>query len=193
MKFRQEISLPAPAGTAPFYTPDCFYLIGQLGNATSDTCEIYVTDNDGNIKKVGNTPMIEAIVTEQLATVGSINIVATYGDLPAATSATANEFYLVQDASGDSTVDSGAAMYVLNAADDTFTKVHEFESLSENLSLDWSQVANGPSSTPAQIDSTVTNSHTHANRTAIDPFSFDGNNDLTHNGSRVAVQVSNNW
>jgi len=48
----------------------------------------------------------------------------------------------------------------------------------ENVSLDWSNITGGPSSTPAQIDSAVTDSHTHSNKATLDLITAAGSGSI---------------
>ncbi|MGI9210842.1 MAG: hypothetical protein ACR2HF_00030, partial [Methylococcaceae bacterium] len=50
------------------------------------------------------------------------------------------------------------------------------------IAIAWSQITSGaPTSSIANIDTAVTNSHTHANKTQLDLLTVDGNNDLKFN------------
>ncbi len=79
---------------------------------------------------------------------------------------------LVQDASADPTVESGAALYAWNPATSAWLKVAEYESM--DVELNWDAINGRPTSTPAQIDTAVSQAHTHANKSTLDKFSEDG-------------------
>lgn len=95
---------------------------------------------------------------------------------------------LVLDATGDPTVHSGSAMYVWDMATLTFYKVSEFESM--DITLDWNSIQNKPTSSPAQIDSAVDNSHSHGNKTLLDNLGEDGNELLTYRNKLVSNVVA---
>lgn len=63
----------------------------------------------------------------------------------------------VTDASADSTVTSGAAEYIWNGT--VWIKISETESL--DVIVKWADITNKPTSTVANIDLAVTNTHTH--------------------------------
>ena len=93
---------------------------------------------------------------------------------------TANAQVLVLDATADSTVTSGAATYVYRHSDTSWHKV------SEAKVWMWSDLEchpGAPSSTPAQIDAAVTNSHAHSNKTQLDNIGQDSDGNLTYGGN----------
>lgn len=157
--------------------PDSFYLVENGSYA-----EIYLTDDAGVAKMVGNTTMIEAIA------IASVNMLRIVADITArdALSLTSNTFVLVQDATDDVTVASGAALYVWVQADTQFAKVAEYESM--DASIDWSDVQNRPSSSVANIDDAVTKRHAHSNTATLDLLSNSGGA-LTYNGSPVDTKT----
>lgn len=57
------------------------------------------------------------------------------------------------------------------------------------IAIAWSQITSGaPTSSIANIDTAVTNSHTHANKTQLDLLTVDGNNDLKFNSLFVKAR-----
>ncbi|MGI9211251.1 MAG: hypothetical protein ACR2HF_02160, partial [Methylococcaceae bacterium] len=57
------------------------------------------------------------------------------------------------------------------------------------IAIAWSQITSGaPTSSTANIDTAVTNSHTHANKTQLDLLTVDGNNDLKFNSLFVKAR-----
>lgn len=157
--------------------PDSFYLVENGSYA-----EIYLTDDAGTAKMVGNTTMIEAIA------IASVNMLRVVADIDGrnALSLSANTFVLVTDATDDESVDSGAALYVWVEADEQFVKIAEYESM--DVTVDWSDVQNRPSSSVANIDDAVTKRHAHANSATLDLL---GNSAgaLTYNGSPVDTKT----
>jgi hypothetical protein len=93
-----------------------------------------------------------------------------------------NTIVLVTDASADSTVTSGAALYFYDNAGDQFTKVAEFESL--DLQLTWSSITGRPTSSPASIDQAVSDSHTHSNKTTLDAITSAGSGSIITTAER---------
>lgn len=166
--------------------------------------ETYITSSIGVARSVGNTAMINDLVdlaidaavdtaiNDAIASANAIEIVA---DIPArdALGATLNRnaLVLVLDATGDATVGSGGAMYAYNNSTDTFSKVTEYESLDRVIT--WGEISGGPTATPAQIDSAVADSHTHANSAVLNALSDDAGQ-LMYNGNPVATSwATNNW
>jgi len=91
-------------------------------------------------------------------------IVATIAERDALTSVKVADRVLVKDATGDTSVTSGWAEYVYDENSQWF-KMSEGESM--DLILDWSNVQNKPTSTTADIDQAVTDSHTHSNNAVL--------------------------
>lgn len=180
MRFYQVTTLPATL------QPDSFYLV--LNNTY---CETYVTDDTGVAKLVGNTTMINELITTALASAGSFEFAPTIADRNNL-ALTANTMIYVNDASGDADVVSGAALYAYEHASTTFHLAAEYESLDQNIQLTWASITGSPSSTPAQIDSAVSNSHSHTNSALLDLLGGTGD-DPTFSGNPVSTQNSNDW
>lgn len=183
-KIYKETTLP---GTL---TPNSIYLVAPAGSP--NYVEMYVTGtSESTVKRIINETDIQAMIDASLSSISEIEIVA---DIAArdALNPDRNLVVLVTDASADATVDSGAATYVYNNGSDTWTKIAEYESM--DIAIDWSDIQNGPSSTPAQIDSAVANSHTHTNKTEIDKIGEDGDGYLTYDGELPHIAWdSTNW
>jgi len=94
---------------------------------------------------------------------------------------TAGDIVYVTDASADPTVTAGAASYIWDGA--AFAKLTEYESL--DLVINWADVQNRPSSSVAQIDQAVADSHTHANKASLDKIGEDADGDISYNGAFV--------
>lgn len=154
----------------------------------ADKLEVYMTNSAGTLaRRVLNEADIQALIDASVSGISGIEVV---DDITArdALSPTSNTQVLVLDATDDGTVDSGAATYVYRLSNTTWYKISEAESL--DFVLDWDNLVNGPSSSAAQIDSAVTNAHTHANKTQLDLLGQDGDGDLTYNGSKVANEYT---
>lgn len=80
---------------------------------------------------------------------------------------------LVQDATGDSTVNSGAAYYYYVAGTNTWNKVAEFEGM--DLTVTWDSIDGRPNVTVAQLEQAVAMMHEHANKAILDGISLDTN------------------
>lgn len=179
LNFLKVTSLP---GTL---APNTFYFV-----VSGTVAESYLTDNAGVAKSIGNTAMINSLITSQLAGLNQIQIVANITERNALTP-TRNIQVLVQDATGDATVSSGAATYIYNYSATTWVKIAEYESLDATVS--WSNVSGRPTSTPGAIDAAVTNSHTHANKTTLDKVGEDVDGDMLYNSNPVQQWKTTNW
>lgn len=185
VNFNKVTSLP---GTLD---PNTFYFVE---NGTF--AESYITDNEGNARAVGNSAMINALINDALAgwsgNASSLEIVA---DITARDSLVAtldvNAMILVVDASGDPTVNSGSALYAYGASNTTVYKLAEYESM--DVVLQWASIQGGPSSTPAQIDTAVSQSHTHSNKATLDKLGEDADG-LLFDGVGVGSRwTTTNW
>jgi hypothetical protein len=76
---------------------------------------------------------------------------------------------LVADATGDTTVTRGAALYYYGRTDRVWTKVAEYESM--DVTTAWEAISGRPNATPAQLDAAVAATHTHSNRAVLDRLS----------------------
>ena len=102
-----------------------------------------------------------------------------------------NSLVLVYDASADATVVAGAAVYYYDLSLTSWTKVMEYESM--DLVLTWDSITDGPTSTPAQVDSAVAQSHTHANKSELDKIG-EAAGQLTYNGAAISTDWTTlNW
>lgn len=151
LKFYKETVMPSAL------EPDSFYFI-ENGNYA----ESYVTNSTGTAKSVGNTTMISALtniaINNALKSFNSLEIVPDIAARNALT-LTRSALVLVIDASADATVNAGSALYAFNIVGAVFTKIAEYESM--DVTMTWANIQGKPVSTPTQIDSAVSNSHTH--------------------------------
>jgi len=155
-------------------------------NATTGVYETFYFDTLAELVALADSRTVQVAIdsletdvgnlTNALAAVPDMKVVA---DIPARNSLTGllvNQLVFVTDATGDATVISGWAIYKWDGA--AFLKIAEGESL--DVQLEWGAILNGPSSTPSQIDTAVTQA-AHSNRTSLDKIgepagvpSFDG-------------------
>jgi len=129
-----------------------------LQSATDTISEAYITDIDGNAKGIGNTAFITAVATavfnQQNASNNAFEIAPDIASRDAlAANFSGNRLVLVTDASNDSTVSNGSALYSWDQAIGTFDKLTEFESL--DVVITWDSITDGPTSTPAMVDAAV--------------------------------------
>ncbi|WP_425327685.1 hypothetical protein [Pseudomonas nitroreducens] len=162
--------------------PDSFYYVSNGSYAES-----YITDQAGVAKALGNSAMINALITDALSSLPSSGAPVLFAADIAARDAlesglTQAVFVLVQDATGDPTVDAGAALYAWNPSTSTWLKVAEYESM--DLEFTWDALQGKPTSTPSQIDSAVSLAHSHANKATLDNLSADADG-LLYGGQPV--------
>lgn len=161
------------------------YLIAP--SAKPDYVEMYVTSATGTARRIINSDDIQTLINNAVAAISEITIVA---DITArdALSPTYSMYVYVEDATDDATVASGGATYIYNTTTPAWVKVSEAESM--DISLNWSAIIGKPTSTAAQIDSAVSNSHTHTNKTQLDLIGEDANGNLTYNGAMPFAPLS---
>lgn len=185
VKFHKVVTLPGTLEANSFY---------YVENGTY--AESYVTDDTGAARSIGNSAMINALITaaiEDLAVgLNSIEIVADIAARDALTAALdRNAMILVIDASADPTVDSGSALYAWDDVASEIYKIAEYESM--DVVVAWSAITGGPVSTPANIDEAVTMRHTHANKTTLDKLSEDGDGLLFDAAGILSRWTTLNW
>ena len=172
VKIYRETALP---GTLQ---ANSVYLIAPAGSP--NYVEMYVTGTAATtVKRIINEDDIQAMISASLAGLSGLDIVATIAARNALTPSNGS-MCLVLDATGDATVQAGAAMYVYQLATTTWIKVSEYESM--DLVLEWSAIQNKPTSAVADIDDAVSKRHSHANKTQLDKVGEDGDGLLTYNG-----------
>jgi len=157
---------------------DALYVI--TNSTDSNLIEIYVTSSSGTPRHVINKSEIQTLISNAIAANNELKIVANITERNALTP-TAPIYVYVIDATGDTTVTSGGATYLYNPSTTSWIKISESEALDAVVA--WANITGKPSSSPAQIDSAVSNSHTHANKTQIDKIGEDANGNITYSGS----------
>lgn len=170
--------------------PDSFYYV-----ANGSVAESYLTDNLGSAKSVGNTVMINQLITAALASWESANGMPIVADIAARdalfATATANMLALVIDASADPTVETGSALYAYDFGSSTVYKVAEYESM--DLVIQWASIQGRPNSSVAQIDDAVGKAHQHANKAVLDKFTEVGG-ELLYAGEGIATSwATKDW
>ncbi|WP_448681356.1 hypothetical protein [Pseudomonas nicosulfuronedens] len=169
--------------------PNAFYYVEN-----GDYAESYVTNQAGVAKALGNSGMINALINDALSSLPSTGAPVLFvADIAARDALEPDQavFVLVQDATGDPTVTAGAALYAWNPATSLWLKVAEYESM--DVQLTWAAIQGKPTSTPAQIDSAVNQSHSHPNKATLDLLGA-GADGLTYNGQPVGSSWATlNW
>lgn len=119
------------------------YFVAETQGANKVGKEIIVVGSDGTKVSFASLEVIDKAIEKSLKSANSVEVVA---DIPARDALKdtlkANASILVKDATGDSTVKSGAALYVFQKSDKTFTKIAEYESM--DLEFTWSNIQNIP-------------------------------------------------
>jgi hypothetical protein len=144
--------------------------------------EIYVSNTSGTaLKRLLTDVDIQALIDASISGLaGEMPIVANIAARNAL-SPTENTQVLVLDATGDVTVTSGAATYIYRFSTTSWIKISEAESL--DLVLQWANIQGKPTSSPSAIDTAVSNSHTHTNKTQLDKIGENADGLLTYNSS----------
>lgn len=177
--FKKSLSLPTT------FTPNTVYLIPS--QADPNYLDIYVSNASGtSAKKIVTKDDINNIIS-QLSSALAFLIVADITERNALT-LSENKLILVVDASADPTVNTGSALYAWKNDTSEWFKISENESL--DVTLDWNSIQGRPTSTPAQIDQAVADSHTHANKAQLDKISEDVNGEFLYNGDYPLARLS---
>lgn len=160
-------------------TGSTMYLLAD--GVEADRVDVHLTNIDGTESRAlmsGGT--MDTKIQNVLDGFSNIRVVSTITDRNALT-ASLNAFTLVMvtDASEDTTVGNGAAMYLYNPDTGVYTKVYEFEGI--DIELAWDDIIGKPASTVAELDATATSSHSHDNATVLDAVS-EQNSNLLYNG-----------
>jgi hypothetical protein len=160
--------------------PNAVFFVAHQGKP--NYIEIYVSNNAGTaLKRLLTDVDIQALIDASISGLaGEMPIVA---DIAArnALVLTKNTQVLVLDATGDSTVASGAATYLYRVSATSWIKLSEAESL--DLISQWANIQGKPTSSPSAIDTAVSNSHTHTNKTQLDKIGENADGLFTYNNS----------
>jgi len=180
LKIFRETTLP---GLLEAYS---IYMIAPTGAENSDYVEMYVTDSMGNARRIVNRNDINLLISDALASVNQITIVAdiTPRDAfiaPGTTEATPKYVFVI-DATADNRVTSGGATYLYN--NDPAVKNWILVSMANDMDMavSWENLSGKPSSSPSDIDNAVSLRHSHANKTQLDKIGEDANGLLTYDG-----------
>jgi hypothetical protein len=178
VNFFKETVLPGtPAANSIYYVTD----------ADPNYLQLYVTSTGGVARRLPTVADIQALINTAIAGVAAGTVVADITARNAQAGLTVGKQTLVLDATGDGTVLSGAATYVVRSTGPVvWAKISEAESL--DVIQTWAALTGKPTSSVAAIDAAVTASHTHANKTQLDLIGETGGL-ITYNGQPVNL----NW
>lgn len=173
--------------------PSTMYVVRATDNGL---VELYFSNNDGTeVRHVINKSEIQSLINQYVvnatSSLSDVKIVANIASRNALT-LTANGLCLVLDATADSTVSSGAALYIYDYSESTWSKVAEYESL--DVELLWGSIQGKPTSSVAAIDDAVSKAHVHTNKALLDKISVDGDGEFIYDGKfpKAALDV-NQW
>lgn len=157
-------------------------------SAAAPHAEVYFTNADGTeARHIINKSEITTMISDALASFSNIEVVANNAARDALTP-DHNILVLSLDATADTTVLSGAALYIYQLSTTTWHKVSEFESL--DVTLTWASIQNKPTSLVADIDDAVAKRHVHANSTTLDKIGENADG-ITFDGNNVAAFIAN--
>ena len=167
-------------GTSLFAAPSYQAIVDAASTAQTAAVAAAATYTDTKVTKAVG----DAVTSLSAAIGGKLQVFPTYADLTTYATANAGVSFLalVTVATGDTTVASGSATYVVNAADASVTKIAEHESM--DMIITWANIVGKPNSTPADIDLAVSRMHTHANLAVLDKLSDIGGA-LAYDGALV--------
>lgn len=233
LKFYKQTAAPS-AGN--WEANSVYFVSKTIG--TKSAAEMYVTDQAGNPREVSTEDLVSEIINGLKGQNGGLASLDNGGKVPVsqlpagiglefviaaniaarnALSLTQNSLVMVLDASGDSTVNAGNALYAYEVSTTTYHKLSEFESLDltgmmtkfrvrantgaaadigENDLLTFQE---GGNITITRSGSTFTFSvsggaaHSHTNKVVLDELSEDANGDLNYNGTPVVKWTTNQW
>ena len=161
---------------------DTFYFIQDGENA-----EAYLTTSTGALRRIGNTALIEekvhsglaAFYNENLVYVSDITERNILGD-----DATRSIMAVVLDASADSAVGTGSALYFFDYAKQVWELLTVYGEM--DITLSWDNIVNKPESTKTAIDSAVSRSHSHNNTSTLDDLAETPQGVLTFKGNPIS-------
>ena len=170
---------------------ETIYLVKGVGNELTIT----VTGSTGAVVATSKSMAdVNNAISTAIGSLDMSNSIAFAANIAArdALSLTKSTFVYVEDATADVTVTLGAAMYLYNIVDTSWHKVTEYESL--DVQLTWAALQNKPASSVADIDSAVTQRHSHGNKAILDLLGVSGGL-LTYGGDVVGgvITTGNEW
>jgi len=172
-----KVSALPPAASL---VPNALYFVS--GIAPTDM-ELHVSDSTGaNTRRLPTTADIVSAIT---TSIGSLDSAIFVADIAArdALAPTKVVTSLVQDATADPLVNSGAATYMFNPAVPEWVKISEAESL--DVSVNYADLVGAPTASTSDLDDAVAKKHVHANSSVINKWSENGDGLAVYDGDRV--------
>lgn len=173
LTIEQVTELPTPVAALTMYI---------VRSATAGLVDLYFTNIDGtDIRHVISQADIQTLVTTMVGSAtSSLTDVKIVPNIVArnALTLTANGLAMVLDATGDSTVTAGAALYIYDVLAAAWYKVAEYES----MDFSWSALTGAPTSSAVAIDQAVAASHSHLNAATLDKIGEDAQGNFLFNG-----------
>ena len=173
LKFQKVLALPTT------FTPNTIYIVGN--GEFNNVAGMYVSDLTGTtVRSIVDVAFTSDLIKNMLAEInsGRTFVVDTYSDL----STVDTNLYtmtMVIDATGDVSVNSGAALYVYRQTTTSWVKISETES--NDLVFDWQYLQNKPNATKEEIDAAVAASHSHSNSEVLNKIGEDQEGNITFN------------
>jgi len=164
--------------------PNTVYFVADADDA--DLIKVYVSTNDGlQARRVPTMTDIVASINDIVTSANSVEVTGLYADLSGVDFNVngPTKMVLVLDATGDTSVSSGAATYVNHSGN--WIKIAEHES--QDLVLQWSAIQGRPTSSATAIDDAVAASHSHSNASVLELLT-DNAGVLMYDGTPVATQ-----
>lgn len=152
--------------------------------------EVFVTSADASaVKRIVNIDDIQSMINSSISASNAFEIVNDIAARDALT-LTGNKFVLVLNATGDPTVNSGAATYAWRASTSTWVKISEYESM--DVVVNWPNIQGRPTSFVADIDSAVAQRHSHSNFIELNKISENLSGDFQYLGNypRARLEVA---
>lgn len=171
--FFKETSVPSQP------KPNSVYMIKR---PDSTYIEMYVTTKTGEMQRLLNEADVNSIINSKFAAAGSTTVVNDITARNALQNVVSGAQVYVVNASGDTTVKTGGAMYIYNGS--SWIKTSETESM--DVILNWTGVVGRPDSSPTEIDNAVRASHIHANKSTLDKFA-EADGRLTFDGKSLST------
>lgn len=173
------------------FQPNTVYIVN---NTTSGQAELYFSSSDGTklIPTLNSTSVSSQITTlvEAAAAGGDFSQLEVVANIAARNALVLDKNTLVYVL--DTTADGapGEAMYLYQFSTTTYKKL-----FSSTTTVNWSNIIGAPSTSPTAIETAVTASHTHTNKSVIDKLTETGDGYLSFNGGPAinVFLVSQDW
>ena len=159
-------------------------------SSTAGLVDVYFTNNDNTeTRHIIDQAEIASQITAAVSGFTNIRVVPTIAARDAL-APTRNIMALVLDATDDTTVHAGAALYIFDAESvvKVWNKVAEYESM--DVSLTWDAIQGKPTSAVADIDAAVNARHSHANKTTLDGLTEGAGSQLLYKGAGIDANLA---